>query len=143
MGRAWTLCWAAADSVCSGSNLRWSTIVDESSIPNVKWVKPQEWNRGAAIRVFSRAFSGILSSIAAAGRTDVGWLRDAPLGVPVVPDVRIVARYSFSGGIGSPGSPSSISCSSVGSSVVSESCQAMKRLRRLPASSSSSANSSS
>ena len=145
IGHDCTLYWAMPASVCSGSNLRCRTIVVERSRLKVKCVKPHEWKRGAAIRDRSRAFSGIRSSMAAAGRIEVGWLRDAPLGVPVVPDVRITARYSFSsdGGTGSDGSPCSMSSSRVGSSVLSESCHAMNRLRRLPASSRSSVNSSS
>ena len=86
---------------------------------------------------------GIFESSDTAGSSESGLPRPAPLGVPVVPEVRIVTRPSRSGGTGLDESPSSISSSRLGSSVCSESCQATKRLRRLPASSSSSANSSS
>ena len=84
-------CWAVSDSVASSSNLRLSTIVDERPMPSVKCAKPQAWNSGAAIIVFSRAFSGIRESSAATGSSDFGWLREAPFGVPVVPEVRMIA----------------------------------------------------
>jgi hypothetical protein len=103
----------------------------------VKWAKPQEWKSGAAMWAFSLACRGILDRKAAAGSGDAGLLRPAPLGVPVVPEVRMVARPSWSGGTGSESSPSSISSSRFGSSVFSSSCQAMNRLRRVAASASS------
>ena len=86
-------------------------------MPSVKCAKPQEWNSGAAIIVFSRAFSGIRDSSAAAGSSDLGWLREAPFGVPVVPEVRITALPGSDGGITPAGSPRSIRLSSVGSLV--------------------------
>ena len=52
-------CCAVSDSVASSSNLRLSTIVEDSPMPSVKCAKPQAWNSGAAIIVFSRAFSGM------------------------------------------------------------------------------------
>ena len=110
-------CWAVSDSVASSSNLRLSTIVDDRPMPSVKCAKPQAWNSGAAIIVFSRAFSGILSSSAATGSSDLGWLREAPLGVPVVPEVRITALPASFGGITPAGSPRSIRLSSVASFV--------------------------
>ena len=85
-------CCAVSDSVASGSNLRRRTSVEDSAMPSVKCTKPQEWNRGAAIIVVSRALSGILDSSAAAGSSVSGWAREAPFGVPVVPEVRIVVR---------------------------------------------------
>ena len=85
-----------------------------------------------------RLFSGILDRYATTGSIDCGPPREAPFGVPVVPEVRITARPSRSGGTTALGSPSDISSSSVGSGQVGESCQATKRLRRWPASSSSS-----
>ena len=109
----------------------------------MKCAKPHEWNSGAAMWVVCSACSGIFERKETAGSSDSALPREAPLGVPVVPEVRITARPSRSEGTGSAGSPSAISSSSVGSSVSSESVQATKRLRRLPASSISSANSSS
>ena len=67
-------------------------------MPSVKCAKPQAWNSGAAIIVFSRAFSGIRDSSAATGSSDFGWLREAPFGVPVVPEVRITALPGSAGG---------------------------------------------
>src|SRR5215207_10446037 len=86
---AW--CCAVSERIASGSNLRLSTIVEESEMPRLQCAKPQEWNRGAAITVVPRALSGIRSSRAAIGSIDLGWERLAPFGVPVVPEVRIVA----------------------------------------------------
>ncbi len=65
--------------------------------------------------VFSRAFSGILDSSAAAGSSDLGWEREAPFGVPVVPDVRMIAFPGSPGGTTSERSPPSISASRVAS----------------------------
>ena len=67
-------------------------------MPSVKCTKPHEWNIGAAIIVFSRAFSGIMASSAAAGSSDLGCERDAPFGVPVVPEVRMIALPRSLGG---------------------------------------------
>ena len=91
----------------------------------MKCAKPHEWNSGATMNVFSRAFSGMRDSSATAGPIVSGCLRDAPFGVPVVPDVRMIARPDSAGGTGGSGSPFSISDSSVGSATSSESCQAM------------------
>ena len=115
-----------------------------SPIPSVKCANPHEWNSGAAIIVVSRACSGIFDSSEAAGSSESGWLRDAPFGVPVVPDVRITTRPGSAGGTTSASSPCSMSSSSVGSDrSVSGSCQAMNRLRRTAASLTRSVNSSS
>ena len=84
-------CWAVSDSVASSSNLRLSTTVDARLIPSAQWAKPQAWNSGAAIIVFSRARSGITDSSAAIGSIVFGIERDAPFGVPVVPEVRMIA----------------------------------------------------
>ena len=59
---------------------------------------PQEWNSGAAITVRPRARIGIASSTASAGAIELGWLRCAPFGVPVVPLVRITVRPGAGGG---------------------------------------------
>jgi hypothetical protein len=120
-------CWAVSDRVASGSNLRLSTSVDDRLIPSVKCTKPHEWNIGAAIIVFSRALSGIIASSAAAGSSERGCERDAPFGVPVVPDVRMIALPRWGGGETSLVSPRSIRSDSGGSLGVpsSGSCQAM------------------
>ena len=120
-------CWAVSSSVFSGSNLRLSTSVDDRLIPSVKCTKPQEWNIGAAIIVFSRALSGIMASSAAAGSRLRGCERDAPFGVPVVPDVRMIALPRAGGGSTGDVSPPAIRSSIRGSSGLpsSGSCQAM------------------
>jgi hypothetical protein len=126
-------CWAVSDRVASGSNRRRITSVEDSASPSVKCAKPQEWNIGAAIIVRSRAWSGMTDSSAATGSRFFGCERAAPLGVPVVPEVRIVARPRAAGGTTSDGSPASISASSVrsfGRGASTSSCQATKRLRR-------------
>ena len=109
----------------------------------MKWAKPQEWKSGAAMCEIWRVLSGIFESSDTAGSSDCGLPRDAPLGVPVVPLVRMTTRPSRAGGTTSSGSPARISSSRVGSEQLSESCQATKRLRRFPASSRRPANSSS
>ena len=91
-------CCAVSESTPSGSNLRASTSVEDRLMPSVKCAKPQEWNSGAAIIVCSRAFSGIRDSSAAAGSSDRGCEREAPFGVPVVPEVRITALPRSLGG---------------------------------------------
>ena len=121
---AW--CWAVSDSVASGSNLRLSTIVEASEIPRLQCAKPQEWNSGAAITVVSRARSGIRSSSAAIGSIDFGWERLAPFGVPVVPEVRIVALPGSLGGLRLEVSPPETRSSRRSSPESSSgSCQAM------------------
>ena len=127
----------------SGSNFRRSTIVEAVSIASPKCAKPHWWNSGGATSTFSRPRSGIAERIATAAPIP-GEPREAPLGVPVVPEVRIVWRPSWSGGSGVTGSPPSISSSSVGSAISSPSSrQATKPLRRYSAFESSSANSAS
>jgi hypothetical protein len=120
-------CWAVSESVASGSNLRLSTTVEASAMPSVKCTKPQEWNIGAAIIVRSRALSGIMASSAAAGSSERGCEREAPLGVPVVPEVRMIALPRSGGGERSAVSPPSTRFSMRGSRALpsSGSCQAM------------------
>ncbi len=72
---------------------------------------------GAAITVVSRARSGIFESIAASGSIESGCLRLAPLGVPVVPEVRITTRPCSAGGSNGEGSPRWIRSSIRGSSA--------------------------
>ena len=82
------------------------------------------------------------SSSVTAGSSVSGWLRVAPFGVPVVPEVRITTRPFSPGATTSDGSPAAIRSSSVGSPLCpSSSSQATNRFRPLPASSSSPANS--
>ena len=129
---------------CSGSNRRRSTNVAPSAIPNTKFEKPQAWNSGAPILITSPSCCGIRSSSEAGASSVSGVLvRDAPFGVPVVPEVRIVTRPVRLGGGSGESSPSSISSPRVGSDRDPSSCHTMKRWRFLPASSVSSSNSSS
>ena len=68
-----------------------------------------------------------MASSAAAGSSERGCERDAPLGVPVVPEVRMIAFPRSGGGVRSRVSPPSIRSSisrSLGSPS-SGSCQAM------------------
>jgi hypothetical protein len=112
-----------SDSVPSSSNLRLSTIVDARLIDSAHCAKPHAWNSGAASIVFSRARSGITLNSAAIGSIDLGIERDAPFGVPVVPEVRMIARPCSPGAFSEAGSPRPITSSSSGSSA-SPSCQA-------------------
>jgi hypothetical protein len=136
-------CCAVSDSVASSSNLRLSTTVEARLMPSAQLANPQAWNSGAAIIVRSRACSGITDSSEAIGSTVLGIERSAPFGVPVVPEVRMIARPCCPGGVTSDGSPRSINSSSSGSDTLpsSGSCQAMNRLRRRDASCRTSSNS--
>ena len=91
-------CWAVSESVASSSKRRLSTTVEARLSASAHCAKPQAWNSGAAIIVFSRARSGITDSSAAIGSIDFGIEREAPFGVPVVPDVRMIARPCSAGG---------------------------------------------
>ena len=100
-------------SVSSGSKRRRSTIVEAVGRLITKWKKPQEWNSGAAIIIVGPERKGILSITAARTSRPSGLVRWAPLGVPVVPEVRITKRGLSGGGVRSPVSPSAIRPSSV------------------------------
>ena len=63
------------------------------SIASAKCAKPHWWNSGGATSTFSRPRSGIEERIATAAPMP-GEPREAPFGVPVVPEVRIVWRPS-------------------------------------------------
>ena len=137
-------CRAVSDRMPSGSNVRRSTTVEERLIPSVKCAKPQVWNSGAAIIVFSRERSGMRESSVAAGSSERGWDRLAPLGVPVVPEVSRIALPLRAGGERSERSPSRMMSSSVrcGRSPPG-SCHATIRTRPSAASAMMSSNSSS
>jgi hypothetical protein len=130
-------------SIASGSKRRVRTSVEDRLIPSVKCAKPQEWNIGAAMCVLSRARSGILARSAAAGSSDSGCLREAPFGVPVVPEVRMMTRPFSAGGRSSDVSPSAMSVSSVGSPAAFVSLQATMPFRPSRAPAQRPANSSS
>src|SRR3954469_26081462 len=90
--------WAVALRQSSGLNLRRRTTVEPRPRPMLQCRKPHEWNIGAATWVISLALSGIFDSSVDTGSSDAGWERDAPLGEPVVPEVRITTRPFSSGG---------------------------------------------
>ena len=113
----WARCAATAASVASASKRRCSTAVPPSSWPRARWPKPQEWNSGAAITLTSPDRIGSTDSSASPGAISARCLQaNTPLGVPVVPEVRIIVRPGRSGRGGSPGSPELASSSSVGRS---------------------------
>ena len=97
---------------------------------------PRVEQRGDDERLLTGLAAGSARAARRPGPTLSGCLRVAPFGVPVVPEVRMTARPSCSGGIGDSASADSISSSSVRSlrspSCASGSCQATKRLRRSP-----------
>jgi hypothetical protein len=103
---------------------------------------PHAWNSGAAKNVGSRARRGIAPSTAAIGSTASGWPREAPFGVPVLPDVSSVILPGLSGASSGESAPRSIKFSTV-SPRGSASCQAIQRLRSPAPSPTSSSNSSS
>ena len=86
-----------AAGTSSGSKRRRSTTVEPSSIESAKWAKPHVWNSGAAMWVRHPNCSGIRDSSDTAAGIPAS-LRGAPLGVPVVPDVRITIRRVPRGG---------------------------------------------
>ena len=133
---------AIFSSVAAGSNLRRRTNVDDSIRPMLNWRKPQAWKSGAAKKVGSRECSGIRERIATIGSIGSGWPREAPFGVPVLPEVSSVIRPGPSGAGTSESSPFWIRCS-IESSPGSPSCHATQRRRSPAASPISSANSSS
>ena len=121
-------CWAVSESVASGSNLRLSTTVEDRPRPSVKCTKPHEWKSGAAIIVvLARLAAGSRRAARPTGSSDLGCERDAPFGVPVVPEVRMIDLPGSAGGTTSDVSPLSIRSSSGGSRDfgASGSCQAM------------------
>ena len=96
----------------AGSKERRNTTVEPSSIASARCAKPHVWKRGAAMWVRHLARSGIRESNATAASMPAS-LRGAPLGEPVVPDVRITIRACRSGGCRSPSSYAVTSCSRV------------------------------
>ena len=84
-------------SASTGSKVRRSTTVEPSSIASARCAKPQVWNSGAAMWVRHPARSGIRDSSDTAASMPAS-LRGAPLGAPVVPEVRITIRAWRAGG---------------------------------------------
>ena len=90
-------------NVCSGSKRRRTTRVEPSASPSARWAKPRAWNIGTHSSVVSRERNGTLPSTPPMIDSDFGSLRGAPLGVPVVPLVRITIlgpRPGLGGGLG-------------------------------------------
>ena len=110
----------------SGSNLRRRTMVEPSSMPSARWAKPHVWNSGAAMWVRQPYRNGSRDRIDTAASMPASF-RGAPLGVPVVPEVRITIRVWWSGGLRSSVGYDEISDSTV-SSWPSESAHATSRL---------------
>ena len=102
-------------SVTSGSNRRRTTSVEPSPTPTIACMNPSAWNIGTHSSVTSRERNGTLLSRPPISDSECGSARGAPLGVPVVPLVRIVIRGHESGLGGAAVSPASISASSVSS----------------------------
>ena len=105
-------CSSTVRSAFSGSNLRCSTTVEPSSIASARWAKPHVWKSGAAMWVRQPWRSGIRDSMETAASMPAS-LRGAPLGVPVVPLVRITIRACRRGGSSSASSWPSMSASIV------------------------------
>ena len=77
-------------STVAGLNLRRSTSVLPSIIAMVACRKPSAWNIGAGSDVTSPPLNGTCDRTPPIGASDGGLLRFAPLGVPVVPLVRMM-----------------------------------------------------
>ena len=108
-------CSSRLSSVTSGSNRRRTTSVEPRPTPTIACMNPSAWNIGTHSSVTSRARNGTLLSRPPISDSERGSERGAPLGVPVVPLVRIVIRGHASGLGGARRSPPSISASSVSS----------------------------
>ena len=99
----------------SGSKRRRTTSVDPRPTPTIACMNPSAWNIGTHSSVTSRALNGTLLSSPPISDSERGSDRGAPLGVPVVPLVRIVIRGHSAGFGGALRSAPSISASSVSS----------------------------
>ncbi len=84
-------------SVTSGSNRRRTTSVDPSPTPTIACMNPSAWYIGTHSSVTSRERNGTLLSRPPISDSECGSARGAPLGVPVVPLVKIVIRGHESG----------------------------------------------
>ena len=85
-----TLFFSMSASTVGGLKRRRSTSVEPSIIAMVACRKPSAWNIGAGSDVTSPALNGTWDSTPPIGASDGGVLRLAPLGVPVVPLVRMM-----------------------------------------------------
>ena len=99
--RAVTRCFSMSVSTVAGLNRLRSTNVLPSIIAMVACRKPSAWNIGAGSDVSSPDLNGTCDSTPPIGASDGGLLRLAPLGVPVVPLVRMMileCAVAFGGG---------------------------------------------
>ena len=90
-------CRAIRASERSGSKCRSSTIVSPSNKLVVALANPHAWKHGAAMTIFSCARYGSRSSNAIAAPGCGAPATSAPLGGPVVPDVKMMIRPSRAG----------------------------------------------
>ena len=84
------LFFSMSASTVAGLKRRRNTSVEPSIIAMVACRKPSAWNIGAGSEVISLALNGTCDSTPPIGASDGGVLRLAPLGVPVVPLVRMM-----------------------------------------------------
>jgi hypothetical protein len=89
---------AMSASTRSGSNRLRRTIVEFNASARFAPIRPKPWKSGAAITVVSLAMTGRLASSAAPSIAFALPWRTAPLGRPVVPEVRTMIRPGFAGG---------------------------------------------
>jgi hypothetical protein len=85
-------------SVLSGSKTRVRIVVEDRTRPRTRFVNPHPWKSGAATTCVSRTWNGIRLTIPATPVVAPAPARAAPRGRPVVPEVRMIMRLSFSGG---------------------------------------------
>ena len=124
---ALALCRSRLSSVSSGSKRRRTTSVEPSATPTSACMNPSAWNIGTHSSVVSSARNGTLLNRPPSKDSDLGSLRGAPLGVPVVPLVRIVTRGGSPGFGGASVDAPAISASIESSGASSSSVHARKR----------------
>jgi hypothetical protein len=90
-----TLCLSMSSNTAGGLNRRRNTSVSPSIMAMVACRYPKAWNIGAGSDVTSPALNGTCERMPPIGARDGGVLRLAPLGVPVVPLVRMMIDECF------------------------------------------------
>ncbi len=90
-----TLCFSMSSSTVAGLKRRRSTSVVPSIIAMVACRKPSAWNIGAGKDVISPYLNGTWDRMPPIGASDGGVLLLAPLGVPVVPLVKMMIEECF------------------------------------------------
>jgi hypothetical protein len=74
--------------VSSGAKRGWIVTVAPYISAGVVWMfSPPTWNIGSTVRTWSDRVSPCMSREAAAFQTIASWVRSAPFGRPVVPEV--------------------------------------------------------